>query len=127
MQLTIVYPDDLVVIDRYCKTIPLEPFDTPDNFQALQWSNDSGQIEYTDYAVEPITELPAWAMEIVDEFNRLRGIESDLIRKQQQSEVYVSNGTARVERNRQRLADEAKAYMAEQMKMIEKLDDLSRI
>ena len=113
MQLTIVYPDDLVVIDRVCQTIQLDPFNPPVNLHALQWSGKAGRIEYDDYTVDPIVELPQWALDVVDEFNRLRNINQDKLAEQERMQLAEGNGKARLERDRQRQIDRAKHYMKE--------------
>lgn len=109
MQLTIVYPDNLVVIDRVCQNFPLDPFNPPDNFHALQWSGDDGRIEYNDYTVAPINELPVWASDIVDEFNRLRADDQEKLKQQRLSAFYVENGQARKTRIKQQAEADTKA------------------
>lgn len=117
MQLTIIYPDDMVVIDRVCQTFPLAPFKPPDNLHALQWSHDSGQIEYDDYTVDPIKALPDWATAMVDEFNRLRSVNQTLLKQQQQSALFVANGEARQERMRQQRIDQVRELFNDLVRM----------
>ena len=113
MQLTIVSTNDLVVIDRICQNFPLEPFNPPADFQVLQWHEYEGQIEYSDRTLDPINELPGWALAIVDEFDRYRSVNQDTLATLQRSERAVVNGTARLDRNRQRQVDTAMKHMAE--------------
>jgi hypothetical protein len=43
---------------------------TPDNVNALQWFGESGWIEYMTTPSIPITELPVWALNAVEAFDK---------------------------------------------------------
>ncbi len=48
MRLTIVKPDNLVIIDKEPVTVDLTAFSLPDHLHALQWYGNHGEIEFDD-------------------------------------------------------------------------------
>ena len=72
MNITIVFEDNLVIIDNKPQRFDLSPYSFPAAFWALQWRNDQGEIEFNN--TEPnqmITELPEWTTAIISEHARL--------------------------------------------------------
>ena len=108
MNLTIVQPDNLTLIDNTPQRFDLSPFDVPENLWALQWQQESGEIEYTGQPNEPITELPGWTTPIIEEHQRLTEEQALQKEKQQREAVYLANGTARKERLQQQTINRLK-------------------
>ena len=72
MNVTIVYPDDLVIIDGKPQRFDLSSYSFPAAFWALQWHNNQGEIEFNNTeANQMITELPEWTTAIIEEHARL--------------------------------------------------------
>ena len=72
MNITIVYADDLIIINDQPQWFDLSTYYFPAAFWALQWRNDHGEIEFDNS--EPnqiITELPEWTTTIIAEHARL--------------------------------------------------------
>ena len=72
MNITIVYPDDLVIIYGKLQRFDLSSYSFPAAFWALQWRNNQGEIEFDN--AEPnqiITNLPEWTTAIIAEHARL--------------------------------------------------------
>ena len=72
MNITIVFEDNLVIIDNQPQRFDLSYYSFPAAFWALQWHNDKGEIEFNN--TEPnqmITELPEWTTAIIAEHARL--------------------------------------------------------
>lgn len=63
MKLTIIRDMGLVHVDGRGHA-ELDMSSVPSNVRAVQWDNNSGEIEYTDRNNEPITSLPSWASDI---------------------------------------------------------------
>lgn len=76
MQLTIVKADNLVIKDGRAIFMDLGPFKLPDDFWALQWNEDRGEVEDTDphSPNEKIETLDDY-LPIVQEFDRRAGEE----------------------------------------------------
>lgn len=71
MKLTIVKIDNAVIVDDIGLSVNLSPFGLPATFWALQWSENSGEIEYTDKPNESINSLEPYQA-IIDEHTRLK-------------------------------------------------------
>ena len=72
MNITIVFKDNLVIIDNQPQRFDLSSYSFPAAFWALQWHNDQGEIEFNN--TEPnqmITDLPKWTTAIIAEHARL--------------------------------------------------------
>lgn len=72
MNITIVFEDNLVIINDQSQRFDLSPYSFPDAFWALQWRNDQGEIEFN--GAKPnriITQLPDWTTAIIAEHARL--------------------------------------------------------
>lgn len=70
-RLTIVKDDNLVRIDHRSLRFDLSPYRLPDNFHALQWYEDRGEMEFNDGTHnERITDITIF-QPIIDEFTRL--------------------------------------------------------
>ena len=68
MQLTIVKPDNLVIVDKRPARINLTEFPgVPENLHALQWQDNAKHIEYTDEDNEALTELPLWVSPLIEQ------------------------------------------------------------
>ena len=98
MQLTIVLPDQLTLIDGQPQRFDLDKFDVPPGLHALQWKNDTGHIEYSNLPNEPLDTLPDWVDAIIEEHRRLTLEQTSLTEKQLRQAVYLSNGQARIDR-----------------------------
>ena len=64
MKITIIPTDSTVYVDNLSYD-NLVLSNIPLNVHALQWDENKGHIEYTDYTVEQITVLPEWASDAV--------------------------------------------------------------
>ncbi len=74
MHLTIVVPDQLVVIDGYPLEMELSNFSLPDQLHALQWLDDQGEEEYNDTSFnKSIQSLENYQL-IINEHDRLKVI-----------------------------------------------------
>ena len=101
MQLTIVKPDSLVILDRRSQSLNLTDFDIPGNLHALQWQDKQGHIEYSNQPNDTISQLPGWAEPVIQEHRRLTELQ-DTEREQEASKaIHQINGGARSERIRQ--------------------------
>ena len=82
MQLTIIKPDNLTIIDAESLTFDLSGFEMPESFWALQWRHNQGEVEY-DLRINPhhnpdlITELPDWTAPIIEEYDRLKALKDN--------------------------------------------------
>lgn len=99
MNLIIIRPHNLVVVDTDALNFDLSE-SIPENLYALQWQQTHGHIEYTDQPNEDITELPDWAVAVVEEHQRLLQVQEQQQRMQAQHEIMLVNGQARKERVR---------------------------
>ena len=72
MKLTIVYSDNLVVINENQQYFDLSVYPFPKDFWALQWSNDFGEIEYKTQNNEKINILPDWTEVIIQKHKELK-------------------------------------------------------
>jgi len=68
MKLTIIPTDSTVYVDNLSYD-NLVLSNIPLNVHALQWDENKGHIEYTDYTVEQIEDLPSWASDAVSNWN----------------------------------------------------------
>ena len=100
MQLTIVKPDNLVIVDNHGLEFDLSGFDCPENLHALQWTADAQHIEFTDQPNEPLTELPEWAQGIMAEHQRRLQRQQENQQREEAHGLYIGNGLARQERLR---------------------------
>ena len=98
MELTIVQPDNLTIIDKTPQRFDLSGFGLPPNFWALQWRVTDGEVEYTDQPNEPITTLPGWTLPIIEEHQRITEEQAAEKERQEKLAVSLANGTARQER-----------------------------
>lgn len=98
MQLTIVEPDNLVLIDQRPQTMNLIDFDVPENLHALQWQNDKGHIELSNQLNEDISTLPKWTTAIITEHERLTELQKEQEDEAAKENIHISNGQARQER-----------------------------
>ena len=106
MQLTIVEPDNLTIVDGKAQQFYLSPFDLPEHFWALQWQNDKGHIEYNsseDPHKHPdiIYSLPDWTQPIIDEHERLSEEQEEHQEALARQSLFISNGQARKARIQQ--------------------------
>ncbi len=98
MQLTIVKPDNLVILDHRGLQFELDSFDCPDNLHALQWTTESQNIEYTDQLNEPLTELPLWTQPVIEEHQRLIQQQNEQQKQEEAIALFINNGSARKQR-----------------------------
>ena len=105
MQLTIVRPDSLVIVDGQSQHFDLSGFDLPPNLHALQWSLDRGHMEYTNQPNDNLNTLPDWTTAVIEEHRRVTDQQQAEQDKQAKAALFTGNGTARQERReRQTLA-----------------------
>lgn len=98
MYLTIVKPDNLVLLDRHPQTFNLPDFDVPGNLHALQWQNDTGHMEYSNQPNETISALPEWTGPLIEEHQRLTELQNAERDKRAREAVHLNNGSARQSR-----------------------------
>ncbi len=101
MELTIVQPDNLTIIDKTPQRFDLSGYGLPANLWALQWRVTDGEVEYTDQPNEHITTLPGWTLPIIEEHQRLTEEQAICQEKQAREAVFLVNGSARQERIQQ--------------------------
>ena len=98
MYLTIVKPDNLVLIDRQPQTLNLLDFGVPGNLHALQWQNNTGHIEYSNQPNEEISLLPKWTGAVIEEHRRMTGEQEAEREAGERQAVHFNNGSARQSR-----------------------------
>ena len=117
MYLTIVKPDNLVLIDRRPQSFNLLDFDVPGSLHALQWQNDRGHIEYTNRPNEDIIQLPEWAGPVVKEHQRLSELQDEEKELDNRQAVHLANGGAR----RSRVDEQQQQEQQKHQEMINRL------
>lgn len=105
MQLTIVEPDQLIIVDGKSQRFDLSTYELPENFWALQWNMDKGHIEYNlsevpDQSPDSIDNLPDWAQPILDEHERLTKEQEEQQEARARKALFIANGRARKDRIR---------------------------
>ena len=76
-RLTIIPADGAVYLDAgVFIDLDLSSCGIPENIHALQWLNNKGHIEYVGHVEmnTDITELPAWAIKCVEEWEKANAI-----------------------------------------------------
>ncbi len=106
MQLTIVEPDNLTILDGKTQQFELSSYDLPEHFWALQWQYMTGHIEFNQYEVpnkppETIDALPDWTQPIIDEHERLTREQEEEQESRVRQSLFISNGHARKDRIQQ--------------------------
>ena len=72
MRLTIVKPDNLMIIDQEPVTIDLTAFSLPEHFHALQWYGNRGELEFDDGSPnQPIDNITAY-QPLIDRYAELK-------------------------------------------------------
>ena len=99
MRLTIVKPDNLVILDKRSHRLSLT--DVPGNLHALQWQGSQGHIEYSNQPNEAIRQLPGWTEPLIQEHQRLSDIEDTEREQAGRQAVHQLNGDARQRREEQ--------------------------
>ncbi len=124
MLLTIVKPDNLVMLDESPLNIDLDAYEHPDNLHALQWRDNERHIEFNDQPNQALTELPSWVNPIIEEHQRLtkQKLEEQEIADRQS--VFTSNGQARKTRLQQK---QQQQYQAESQSLKKDVDHLKHI
>lgn len=97
MNLTIVNPDNLTIIDGIALHFDLTEL-TPENIHALQWTKSIGHLEFTDKNNEPINELPEWSETVIEKHQRLYEEQQQGQEKQARQNIFIVNGQAREQR-----------------------------
>lgn len=97
MNLTIVKPDNLIIVEDIPLRFDLAVF-TPENLHALQWAESIGHLEFTDKDNESINELPEWSEAVIKEHQRLYEEQQQEQEKQARQSIFLVNGQARQQR-----------------------------
>ena len=98
MYLTIVKPDNLVLIDGQPQTLNLLDFGVPENLHALQWQDSTGHIEYSNQPNEDISQLPEWTGAVIEGHRRMTGEQEAEREASERQAVHLNNGGARQNR-----------------------------
>ena len=106
MQLTIVEPDNITIVDDRAQQFDLTPFDLPEHFWALQWQTNKGHIEYnlsevSDQPPDIIDALPDWTKPILTEHERLTKEQEEQQEASARQSLFINNGQARKDRIQQ--------------------------
>lgn len=106
MQLTIVEPDNLTIVDGKTQKFDLSPFDLPEHFWALQWQTSQGHIEYNlsevpNQTPDTIDALPDWTQPILAEHERLTQEQDEQQQARVRQSMFIINGQARKDRIQQ--------------------------
>lgn len=97
MQITIVKADNLVLIDGQSQAFNLSQYDLPHGFWALQWNDQSGEVEYENNN-QFIDILPDWTKPIIAEHQRLTDEQKIQQVKDNRQVIFLQNGQVRTER-----------------------------
>lgn len=97
MIVTIVKPDNLVIIDKIRKIIDLTNYELPNDFWALHWYENNGDIEYVGKN-EIIDSLPEWTNAIITEHHRLTEEQQKQQDLEEKQAIYLQNGAERQRR-----------------------------
>ncbi|WP_420588185.1 hypothetical protein [Bacterioplanoides sp.] len=113
MQLTIVEPDNLTIVDGKTQQFDLSGYELPDHFWALQWQDDKGHIEYNisevpDRQPDNIDTLPDWTESIIAEHQRLTQEQQKQQDASAAQSLFISNGQARKHRVKKQTRARAK-------------------
>ena len=99
MKLTIIYQDNLVVVNGVTQKFDLSAYDIPEFFWALQWNDNVGELEFLEQNVS-IDALPEWTTAIIAEHSRKTDAQKVRELLDQRRRLFINNGTARQDRIR---------------------------
>lgn len=119
MQLTIVKEDNLVIVGGKEQTFDFSSYSLPENFWALQWKDDVGEIEYNNKENKKIDAVPVWVNPIIEEHKRLTEEQKLQQKKENQQNFFLQNGQVRINRIQRKIK-------AKQDKELNQIKDLVR-
>lgn len=103
MQLTIVKEDNIVLVDGMAQSFDLSGYSLPENFWALQWKDNAGEIEYTDKENKKIDAVPVWVNSIIEEHKRLTEEKKLQQENENKQSIFFQNGQVRINRTQRNI------------------------